>query len=122
MGNAKSEKVLREETRARRAKQDLKNTPLPLKRHGSPPNKKLFSSKQGGSNKLALNRLTSRRMATGDISLRSSEIDDNFVIADIVHSKSMSDLRSDSLNIERDRPLVRCRSSSNMATTGDLLK
>jgi len=105
MGNAKSEKVLREETRARRAKQDLKNTPLPLKRHGSPPNKKLFSSKQGGSNKLALNRLTSRRMATG-----------------IVHSKSMSDLRSDSLNIERDRPLVRCRSTSNMATTGDLLK
>ena len=121
MGNAKSEKVLREETRARRAKQDLKNTPLPLKRHGSPPNKKLFSSKQGGSNKLALNRLTSRRMATGDTSLRSSEIDD-LVTAGIVHSKSMSDLRSDSLNKERDRPLVRCRSTSNMASTEDLLK
>ena len=66
MGNAKSDKVLREETRARRAKQDLKNTPLPLKRHGSPV-KKLFASKQGGSNKLALNRLTSRRVATGEL-------------------------------------------------------
>ena len=66
MGTAKSEKELKEETKARRAKHDLKNTPLPLKRHGSPVGgKKLFVDKRGDSNRLQLNRLTTRRIATG---------------------------------------------------------
>lgn len=64
MGTAKTEKELREETRARRAKHDLKNTPLPLKRRGS-PSKKLFEKKLGESNNLAINRLRTHRVATG---------------------------------------------------------
>ena len=42
----KTDKQLREETRARRAKQDLKNTPLPLKRGRSSPTRYLLLFKK----------------------------------------------------------------------------
>ena len=75
MGTAKTEKELREETRARRARHDLKNTPLPIK---SREDKKLFSegARKREANKTVLNRLSSQRMLTG-----------------LNHSKSMTDLR-----------------------------
>lgn len=78
MGTAKSEKELREETRARRARHDLKNTPLPLKSRPSQPDKKLFQDggRKREANKAALNRLTSQRLMTG-----------------LGHSKSLTDLR-----------------------------
>ena len=79
MGTAKTEKELREETRARRARQDLKNTPLPLKhRAGAAHERKLFSDggRKREANKAALNKLTSQRLLTG-----------------LSHSKSLTDLR-----------------------------
>ena len=69
MGLSKSDKELREETRARRAKHDLKNTPLPMKRRGSPGSKKLFSERKTESNRLRLSRLTNTRVATGNVNL-----------------------------------------------------
>jgi len=115
MGTSKSDKELREETRARRAKHDLKNTPLPLKRRGSPGSKKLFSDRKSESNRLMLSRLTNRRIATG-----------------LVHSKSMSDLREDMSsglvnNVTNVPGLSRSKSVSNIssqhsASCGDLLK
>ena len=75
MGTAKTEKELREETRARRARHDLKNTPLPIK---SGEDRKLFSegARKREANKAILNRLSSQRLLTG-----------------LSHSKSMTDLR-----------------------------
>merc|ERR1711997_795910 len=75
MGTAKTEKELREETRARRARHDLKNTPLPIK---SVEDRKLFSegARKREANKAILNRLSSQRLLTG-----------------LSHSKSMTDLR-----------------------------
>ena len=75
MGTAKTEKELREETRARRARQDLKNTPLPIK---SREDKKLFNegARKREANKAILNKLSSQRLLT-----------------DMSHSKSMTDLR-----------------------------
>ena len=77
MGTAKTEKELREETRARRARQDLKNTPLPIK---SREDKKLFNegARKREANKAILNKLSSQRMLTG---------------AGLSHSKSLTDLR-----------------------------
>ena len=79
MGTAKTEKELREETRARRARQDLKNTPLPLKhRAGAAHERRLFSDggRKREANKAALNKLTSQSLLTG-----------------LSHSKSLTDLR-----------------------------
>ena len=75
MGTAKTEKELREETRARRARQDLKNTPLPIKAR---EDKKLFNegARKREANKAILNRLSSQRLLTG-----------------MSHSKSLTDLR-----------------------------
>ena len=75
MGTAKTEKELREETRARRARQDLKNTPLPIK---SREDKKLFNegARKREATKAVLNRLSSQRLLSG-----------------LSHSKSMTDLR-----------------------------
>jgi len=82
MGLAKTEKELREETRARRAKQELKNTPLPLKRHNSlhkRSQKKLFSdSASSGLNNKSITSLMTRRVMTS-----------------LAHSRSMTDLRHD---------------------------
>ena len=75
MGTAKTEKELREETRARRARHDLKNTPLPIK---SREDKALFNegARKREANKAVLNRLSSARVLTG-----------------LSSSKSLSDLR-----------------------------
>ena len=75
MGTAKTEKELKEETRARRARHDLKNTPLPIK---SGEDRKLFSdgARKREANKAILNKLSSQRLLTG-----------------LSHSKSMTDLR-----------------------------
>ena len=75
MGLSKSDKELREETRARRAKHDLKNTPLPMKRRGSPGSKKLFSERKTESNRLRLSRLTNTRVATGNVNPISRGVD-----------------------------------------------
>ena len=78
MGTAKTEKELREETRARRARQDLKNTPLPLKHRDQPHERKLFEDggRRRENNKAALSRLSSQRLVSG-----------------LAHSKSLTDLR-----------------------------
>ena len=75
MGTARTEKELREDTRARRARHDLKNTPLPLKHE-----KRLFNDggRKREGNKAALSRLTSQRLVSG-----------------LAHSKSLTDLRPD---------------------------
>jgi hypothetical protein len=79
MGLAKTEKELREETRARRAKQDLKNTPLPIKRRSSihsGTHKKMFvETNTSERNKKALDSLMSQRM-----------------MSSLAHSRSMTDL------------------------------
>ena len=79
MGLAKTEKELREETRARRAKHDLKNTPLPLKHRISvldPSKKRIFQdSYTSDSNKKALKGLMSQRMMNN-----------------LTHSRSMTDI------------------------------
>ena len=79
MGLAKTEKELRAETLARRAKHDLKNTPLPVNRRSSVNSrnmKKMFHETNSGEmNKKALNGLMSQR-----------------VMNSLTHSKSMTDL------------------------------
>jgi len=79
MGLAKTERELRDETRARRAKQDLKNTPLPLKYNSSlheTGQKRIFNDAHTSeSNKRALKSLLSQRMKN-----------------DLSKSRSMSDL------------------------------
>merc|ERR1711892_1097518 len=83
MGVVKTEKELRAETQARRAKHDLKNTPLPVNRRSSINSrnmKKMFHETNSGEmNKKALNNLMSRR-----------------VMSSLTHSKSMTDLRPNS--------------------------
>merc|ERR1711988_288628 len=75
MGTARTEKELKEETRARRARHDLKNTPLPVKHE-----KRLFNDggRKREGNKAALSRLTSQRLVSG-----------------LAHTKSLTDLRPD---------------------------
>merc|ERR1712106_442296 len=78
-----TEKELRAETQARRAKHDLKNTPLPANRRSSVNSrnmKKMFHETNSGEmNKKALNNLMSSR-----------------VMSSLTHSKSMTDLRQNS--------------------------
>merc|ERR1711915_556957 len=98
MGLAKTEKELREETRARRAKQDLKNTPLPIKRRSSVhmrSKRRLFDDANVSDRyKRELNNLVSRRM-----------------INNLSNSKSMTDLR-DIKSYSTDRSSLRNHSYS----------
>ena len=101
MGTTKTEKQLKDETRARRAKHELKNTPLPIKRRSSlhdTREKKLFESRKWTeSNSLALTRLTNKRAVTN-----------------LAHSKSMTDLSK----LENNRDCLGQYSSS----CGNLLR
>jgi len=96
MGLAKTEKELREETRARRAKHELKNTPLPLKRHNSlhkRSQKKLFAdSVSSDVNNKSITSLMTRRVMTS-----------------LAHSRSMTDLRHDNSQYSRS-----CADLSNL--------
>jgi len=99
MGLAKTEKELREETRARRAKHELKNTPLPLKRHNSlhkRSQKKLFAdSASSDVNNKSITSLMTRRVMTS-----------------LAHSRSMTDLRHD--------PVITSQYSRSCADLRDL--
>merc|ERR1712106_682311 len=87
-----TEKELRAETQARRAKHDLKNTPLHVNRRSSVNSrnmKKMFHETNSGEmNKKALNSLMSRR-----------------VMSSLTHGKSMTDLRQNSAAVHT-RPSI----------------
>ena len=95
MGLAKTEQELREETRARRAKHDLKNTPLPIKRRRS--QKRLFvDSRTSEMNNASLNSLMTSRVMNNLAASRSmpdlsSKNNKSLVELSSRHSKSSVD-------------------------------